>query len=91
MNPPRSRIALQLAAMLALVLVLLIGVSTLFALRSLNEANLVTRESTWAARRGCWPTSSKPSTAACVRARSVWLDCSNSASAQGCRYAVKSV
>ena len=44
MNPPRSRIALQLAAMLALVLVLLISVSTLFALRSLNEANLVTRE-----------------------------------------------
>lgn len=39
MNPPRSRIALQLAAMLALVLVLLISVSTLFALRSLNEAN----------------------------------------------------
>ena len=29
--------------MLALVLVLLISVSTLFALRSLNEANLVTR------------------------------------------------
>ena len=44
MNPPRSRIALQLAAILALVLVLLISVSTLFALRSLNEANLVTRE-----------------------------------------------
>ena len=44
MNPPRSRIALQLAAMLALVLVMLISISTLFALRSLNEANLVTRE-----------------------------------------------
>ena len=44
MNPPRSRIALQLAAILALLLVLLISVSTLFALRSLNEANLVTRE-----------------------------------------------
>lgn len=44
MNPPRSRIALQLATILALLLVLLISVSTLFALRSLNEANLVTRE-----------------------------------------------
>ncbi|WP_277373229.1 methyl-accepting chemotaxis protein [Pseudomonas sp. AA-38] len=44
MQAPRSRIALQLAATLALVLVILIGVSTLFALRSLNEANLVTRE-----------------------------------------------
>ncbi|UFQ97939.1 methyl-accepting chemotaxis protein [Pseudomonas wenzhouensis] len=44
MNPSRSRIALQLATILALLLVLLISVSTLFALRSLNEANLVTRE-----------------------------------------------
>ncbi|PIA68843.1 methyl-accepting chemotaxis protein [Pseudomonas sediminis] len=44
MTPPRSRIALQLAAILALVLVLLISFSTLFALRSLNEANLATRE-----------------------------------------------
>ncbi|VXC85452.1 Methyl-accepting chemotaxis protein [Pseudomonas sp. 8Z] len=43
MNPPRSRIALQLAAALALILVLLISLSTLFALRSLNEANLSTR------------------------------------------------
>lgn len=44
MHAPRSRIALQLAATLALILVILIGVSTLFALRSLDEANLVTRE-----------------------------------------------
>lgn len=44
MTPPRSRIAMQLAAILALVLVLLISFSTLFALRSLNEANLATRE-----------------------------------------------
>jgi methyl-accepting chemotaxis protein len=43
MTPPRSRIALQLAVALALMLVLLISVSTLFALRSLNNANLVTR------------------------------------------------
>jgi len=41
---PRSRIAWQLATALALVLVLLISVSTLFALRSLNQANLVTRQ-----------------------------------------------
>lgn len=43
MHAPRSRIALQLAAALALMLVLLISLSTLFALRSLNEANLATR------------------------------------------------
>ena len=43
MTPPRSRIALQLAVALALMLVLLISISTLFALRSLNNANLVTR------------------------------------------------
>src|SRR3989344_2114665 len=44
MTSPRSRIAWQLATALALVLVLLISVSTVFALRSLNEANLVTRQ-----------------------------------------------
>ena len=44
MQSPRSRIALQLAFALAVVLVLLISASTLFALRSLNDANLVTRE-----------------------------------------------
>lgn len=43
MTPPRSRIALQLAVALALMLVLLISISALFALRSLNSANLVTR------------------------------------------------
>ncbi|UCJ18410.1 methyl-accepting chemotaxis protein [Pseudomonas sp. MM211] len=44
MNQPRSRIAWQLATALAAMLVLLISVSTLFALRSLSSANLVTRE-----------------------------------------------
>ncbi|HWV09791.1 methyl-accepting chemotaxis protein [Pseudomonas sp. GD03944] len=44
MTTPRSRIAWQLATALALVLVVLISVSTLFALRSLNQANLVTRQ-----------------------------------------------
>ncbi|MGX5724105.1 methyl-accepting chemotaxis protein [Metapseudomonas otitidis] len=44
MNQPRSRIAWQLAAALALILVLLISGSTLFALRSLDKANLATRE-----------------------------------------------
>ena len=44
MTPPRSRIAWQLASALAVVLVLLISASTLFALRSLNTATLTTRE-----------------------------------------------
>lgn len=44
MTSPRSRIAWQLATALALVLVLLISVSTLFALRSLSDANLATRQ-----------------------------------------------
>ncbi len=44
MTSPRSRIAWQLATALALVLVLLISASTLFALRSLNHANLATRQ-----------------------------------------------
>ena len=44
MNQPRSRIAWQLATALAAMLVLLISVSTVFALRSLSSANLVTRE-----------------------------------------------
>ena len=44
MTSPRSRIAWQLASALAVVLVLLISASTLFALRSLNNATLTTRE-----------------------------------------------
>ncbi|KAF1053920.1 MAG: Methyl-accepting chemotaxis protein McpA [Stenotrophomonas maltophilia] len=44
MNRPRSRIAWQLAVALAFLLIVLISGSTLFALRSLDEANLVTRE-----------------------------------------------
>ena len=44
MSQPRSRIAWQLASALAVILVLLIGLSTLFALRSLSTANLTTRE-----------------------------------------------
>ena len=44
MSTPRSRIAWQLASALAVMLVLLISASTLFALRSLNQSNLVTRE-----------------------------------------------
>ena len=44
MSQPRSRIAWQLASALAVILVLLIGLSTLFALRSLSSANLTTRE-----------------------------------------------
>ncbi|MBD9483100.1 methyl-accepting chemotaxis protein [Pseudomonas sp. PDM14] len=44
MTTPRSRIAWQLATALAVMLVLLISASTLFALRSLNQANLVTRQ-----------------------------------------------
>ncbi len=44
MSQPRSRIAWQLASALALILVLLIGLSTLFALRSLSTATLTTRE-----------------------------------------------
>ena len=44
MSQPRSRIAWQLAAALAVLLVLLISGSTLFALRSLDQASLTTRE-----------------------------------------------
>ncbi|MBB2494059.1 methyl-accepting chemotaxis protein [Aquipseudomonas ullengensis] len=44
MSQPRSRIAWQLAVALALILILLISGSTLFALRSLDQANLATRE-----------------------------------------------
>jgi len=44
MSQPRSRIAWQLASALAVILVLLIGLSTLFALRSLSNATLTTRE-----------------------------------------------
>jgi methyl-accepting chemotaxis protein len=44
MVSPRSRIAWQLATALACVLVVLISASTLFALRSLGQANLATRE-----------------------------------------------
>lgn len=44
MNQPRSRIAWQLATALAVMLVLLISLSTILALRSLSNANLVTRE-----------------------------------------------
>ncbi|MFS2124908.1 methyl-accepting chemotaxis protein [Pseudomonas sp. Pseusp97] len=44
MNQPRSRIALQLAMALAVLLILLISGSTLFALRSLDSATLTTRE-----------------------------------------------
>ncbi|GLK87543.1 methyl-accepting chemotaxis protein [Pseudomonas turukhanskensis] len=44
MSQPRSRIAWQLASALAVILVLLIGLSTLFALRSLSSATLTTRE-----------------------------------------------
>ncbi len=44
MSQPRSRIAWQLASALAVILVLLIGLSTLFALRSLSNATLATRE-----------------------------------------------
>ncbi|GGK03795.1 methyl-accepting chemotaxis protein [Pseudomonas matsuisoli] len=40
----RSRISLQLAAVLALVLLLLISASTLFALHSLGKASISTRE-----------------------------------------------
>ena len=44
MTQPRSRIAWQLATALAAVLVVLITFSTLFALRSLSNANHATRE-----------------------------------------------
>ena len=44
MPQPRARIARQLGIALALILVLVISASTLFALRSLDAANLVTRE-----------------------------------------------
>ncbi|MFP6848257.1 MAG: methyl-accepting chemotaxis protein [Pseudomonas sp.] len=44
MVSPRSRIAWQLATALACVLVVLISASTLFALRSLGQASLATRE-----------------------------------------------
>lgn len=44
MTQPRSRIAWQLAMALAAMLVLLISISTIFALNSLSNANLVTRE-----------------------------------------------
>ena len=44
MSQPRARIASQLGLALAVILVTVIGASTLFALRSLNTANLATRE-----------------------------------------------
>jgi methyl-accepting chemotaxis protein len=44
MTSPRSRIAWQLATALACMLFVLISVSTLFALRSLGQANFETRE-----------------------------------------------
>ncbi len=44
MPQPRSRIAWQLAVALAILLILLISGSTLFALRSLDQASLATRE-----------------------------------------------
>ncbi|MCQ4271686.1 methyl-accepting chemotaxis protein [Pseudomonas kuykendallii] len=44
MSQPKSRIAWQLAVALALILVVMIGASTLFALRSLDSANFATRE-----------------------------------------------
>lgn len=44
MHSPRSRIAWQLAVALAVILMLVISASTLFALHSLDSANLQTRE-----------------------------------------------
>ncbi|QKL04474.1 HAMP domain-containing protein [Pseudomonas sp. NY5710] len=44
MSQPRARIASQLGVALAIVLALVISGSTLFALRSLDEANLATRQ-----------------------------------------------
>ncbi|WP_442964353.1 Cache 3/Cache 2 fusion domain-containing protein [Pseudomonas sp. KNUC1026] len=44
MNQPRARIASQLGLALAAILVVVISLSTVFALRSLNAANLATRE-----------------------------------------------
>ena len=44
MSQPRARIASQLAVALALILVVVISASTVFALRSLDTANLHTRE-----------------------------------------------
>ncbi|KAF0862198.1 HAMP domain-containing protein [Pseudomonas sp. LD120] len=44
MSQPRARIASQLGLALALILALVISGSTLFALRSLDAANLATRE-----------------------------------------------
>ena len=44
MSQPRARIASQLGLALALILALVISGSTLFALRSLDSANLDTRE-----------------------------------------------
>ncbi|PVZ15347.1 Methyl-accepting chemotaxis protein [Pseudomonas sp. URIL14HWK12:I9] len=44
MNKPRARIASQLGLALAAILLVVISLSTLFALRSLNAANLATRE-----------------------------------------------
>ncbi|MGI4837180.1 MAG: methyl-accepting chemotaxis protein [Janthinobacterium lividum] len=44
MSQPRARIATQLGVTLAVILVVVISASTLFALRSLDTANLHTRE-----------------------------------------------
>ncbi|MDH0760149.1 methyl-accepting chemotaxis protein [Pseudomonas juntendi] len=44
MSQPRARIASQLGVALAIVLALVISGSTLFALRSLDDANLATRQ-----------------------------------------------
>lgn len=44
MSQPRARIASQLGLALAIVLALVITGSTLFALRSLDDANLATRQ-----------------------------------------------
>ena len=44
MSQPRARIASQLGIALAIVLALVITGSTLFALRSLDNANLATRQ-----------------------------------------------
>lgn len=44
MNPSRSSITRQLALALAIILTVLISLSTVFALRSLSDANVAIRE-----------------------------------------------
>lgn len=71
MSQPRARIASQLGLALAVILAVVISGSTVFALRSLDSANLDTREEHLASEARLLATSSIPSTAPCAKVPSV--------------------